>query len=312
MNEADKIVELLMPDNPDRATKSIIGIFARWMLDNGLKWNEPKLALWKAEMVSDGKSKHTIKAYTQTVRRRYKECITIDGKMRSMLYSKSSGISINDNEEWLDIPGFPGYKVSNQGRIASYKIIIGSEFGVGPEWDISEKPQRLLKPAADKKGYRGVNLMDADMKQNFIRVNTLVLLSFVGPCPDGLECCHNDSNPNNNRLDNLRYDTHQGNMNDRCPLSPELLTCLRYQVANGERVNNLIKAYDVDAWFIKDVCSGRSYSTLGSGPITKKEDMNTSRTSNYKIIRTMQLIQGGMFQKEAARIVGVHESTVSR
>jgi len=41
------------------------------------------------------------------------------------------------------------------------------------------------------------------------------MLAFVGPCPDGLEVAHDNGVPNDNRLSNLRYDTHKGNHADR-------------------------------------------------------------------------------------------------
>jgi hypothetical protein len=47
------------------------------------------------------------------------------------------------------------------------------------------------------------------------KVHRLVLEAFVGPCPPGMECCHNDGNPLNNRLDNLRWDTRRSNQLDR-------------------------------------------------------------------------------------------------
>lgn len=46
-------------------------------------------------------------------------------------------------------------------------------------------------------------------------VHRLVLEAFVGPCPLKMECCHNDSNPANNALENLRWDTRSGNQMDR-------------------------------------------------------------------------------------------------
>lgn len=45
--------------------------------------------------------------------------------------------------------------------------------------------------------------------------HTLVLLAFVGPRPEGMECCHGNGIRHDNRLENLRWDTHQGNMADR-------------------------------------------------------------------------------------------------
>lgn len=46
------------------------------------------------------------------------------------------------------------------------------------------------------------------------RVHRIVLETFVGPCPDGMEGCHNDGNPINNRVDNLRWDTRASNRAD--------------------------------------------------------------------------------------------------
>lgn len=45
-------------------------------------------------------------------------------------------------------------------------------------------------------------------------VSHLVLTAFVGPRPEGKECCHWDGNPLNNSLENLRWDTHKSNMRD--------------------------------------------------------------------------------------------------
>jgi hypothetical protein len=46
-------------------------------------------------------------------------------------------------------------------------------------------------------------------------IHRMVLQAFVGECPDGMECCHNNSNPSDNRLENLRWDTHINNNGDR-------------------------------------------------------------------------------------------------
>lgn len=42
-----------------------------------------------------------------------------------------------------------------------------------------------------------------------------MLEAFVGPCPDGMECCHEDGNPGNNALSNLRWGTTRDNQADR-------------------------------------------------------------------------------------------------
>jgi hypothetical protein len=45
-------------------------------------------------------------------------------------------------------------------------------------------------------------------------VHRLVLEAFVGPCPDGMVCCHGDGDTSNNALGNLRWDTSAANAAD--------------------------------------------------------------------------------------------------
>lgn len=45
-------------------------------------------------------------------------------------------------------------------------------------------------------------------------VHRLVLEAFVGPCPPGMEACHWNGIPGDNRLHNLRWDTPSANNAD--------------------------------------------------------------------------------------------------
>lgn len=47
------------------------------------------------------------------------------------------------------------------------------------------------------------------------KVHRLVLRAFKGECPDGMEGCHNDGDPGNNHIDNLRWDTPANNHADK-------------------------------------------------------------------------------------------------
>jgi len=42
-----------------------------------------------------------------------------------------------------------------------------------------------------------------------------MLIAFVGQPKLGQLACHNDSNPENNKIENLRWDVQKGNMKDR-------------------------------------------------------------------------------------------------
>ena len=88
-------------------------------------------------------------------------------------------------EEWRTIKDWPGYEVSNLGRVRSYKKKYG-----GCNWRIEEEPQRALKPSLSS-GYRAVSL-SKDGREARLRIALLVLEAFVGPRPDGMEICHGD------------------------------------------------------------------------------------------------------------------------
>ena len=114
------------------------------------------------------------------------------------------------SERWLPVPDFPGYEVSDHGRVRSYHC---RAQGQGELWEISDTPQRYLKGAYKRTGYHFVGL-----SRNGIRytrhVHQLVARAFLGPCPKGKELCHNDGDPANNHVSNLRYDSHLANMQD--------------------------------------------------------------------------------------------------
>ena len=75
------------------------------------------------------------------------------------------------------------------------------------------KPGRILGWHS-RRGYQRVVLSEPNRGKREEFVHVLVLKAFIGPCPDGTECCHNDGNPANNAISNLRWDTRSGNIFD--------------------------------------------------------------------------------------------------
>ena len=110
-------------------------------------------------------------------------------------------------ERWLPVPGFEGYyEVSDHGRVRSVTRRIHLYGGRTP---IS--PGRVLKP--DTSHWHRVKL-SKDGQVTRKSVHRLVLEAFVGPCPEGMECCHWDDDHTNNHLSNLRWDTRSANRLD--------------------------------------------------------------------------------------------------
>lgn len=127
-------------------------------------------------------------------------------------------------ELWKDIPGYPGYKVSDQGRVRG-------------------KSGKILKPRPNSPSrpgnlpYENVALYGPQGRKDR-QIHHLVLEAFVGPRPEGCEACHNNSNVGDNRLSNLRWDTRQGNDADRVANKTECLNGHPYLPKNIMMVNN--------------------------------------------------------------------------
>jgi hypothetical protein len=113
-------------------------------------------------------------------------------------------------ERWLPIPGYQGfYEASDQGRIRSLNRKVKLRNGRS-----RLVPSRVLRLTPDRLGYPRVGL-SRDGQPRLFLVHRLVLEAFVGPCPEGMEACHNDGDPANSRVDNLRWDTRAGNFADK-------------------------------------------------------------------------------------------------
>lgn len=119
-------------------------------------------------------------------------------------------------EIWKDIPDYGNhYMASSLGRI-KVKIRKIKKFSVliGKEVEQTYK-ERLLKPnKADKYGHLSVHL-GVNKEKYTVAVHRLVLFAFVGYPPDGHESCHNNGIASDNRIENLRWDTHSNNNKDR-------------------------------------------------------------------------------------------------
>lgn len=108
------------------------------------------------------------------------------------------------DEQWKPVPGWEGrYSVSDQGRVRSEDQVITTKAGV-------------------KKRLRGRMLVQSHVGRPNVKigrgpgvfVHRIVASAFLGPCPEGMVVCHNNGDPEDNRLVNLRYDTMSGNMRD--------------------------------------------------------------------------------------------------
>lgn len=85
----------------------------------------------------------------------------------------------------------------------------------GSVWQFDGQVWAKVTPRPDPQGYLHVTIFYGRVRRN-TSVHRLVLETFVGPCPEGMEACHApDYEPANNRLCNLRWDTPKANSADK-------------------------------------------------------------------------------------------------
>lgn len=145
-------------------------------------------------------------------------------------------------EVWLTPEGYEGfYKVSNLGRV------------------LGLKRNRCLTPTREGTGYYTVCLSAHGVATKF-RLNVLVLSAFCGPAPFvGAQAAHNNGNPSDNTLRNLRWASPIENQADvdrhgrRCRgeevfgavLTEDDVKAIRRRVSAGERNRPIAESFGV-------------------------------------------------------------------
>jgi hypothetical protein len=173
------------------------------------------------------------------------------------------------HEVWADIPDAEGYQASTRGRIRSS---IG-----GPRSREVVDGWTIMKQQTNCKGYKTVRIRSRG--KGFTRsVHRLVIESFKGPCPPGLQCLHYDGDRTNNRLDNLRWGTPAENQADRVRhgTSNRGERCAAAKLTNGEakeirrlgkagtKARELAERYGVSVSNAADIIKGRRWVHLDS------------------------------------------------
>jgi hypothetical protein len=168
--------------------------------------------------------------------------------------------------EFRPVPDFHGYTVGSDGSVWSYKNRQG---GVSPH-------ARRLKPCPNRDGHLVVRLY-RDGKSCHRFIHQLVLAAFVGPCPDGMEACHDpDPDPANNDLSNLRWDTRKGNAADcirhgrrprgevhgRAKVTEEDIPVIKSRLKSGETKASVGRRYGISSQQVRRIAAGEQWGHL--------------------------------------------------
>lgn len=169
-------------------------------------------------------------------------------------------------EIWKDIPGFEGlYQASDLGRIKSFI-----------EWNGTNV--RILNCGRNN-GYLVVVLSKNGIKKMY-RVHRLILETFIGPCPKGMECRHLNGIRTDNRLCNLRWGTRSENSQDTikhgnhyqpnnygkqnciCKLNKKDIPNIREMIKNGYTCESIGKIYGVHRRTIQDIKLNKTWKHI--------------------------------------------------
>ena len=176
---------------------------------------------------------------------------------------------MHQTEVWKDIPHFPGYQASTEGRIRSVDRMIQRRCDKTP----TPHQGKVLKPTDNGNGYKAVNLRrEGDCRYRRYYIHHLVLETFV---PEHDECQtdvnHLDGDKSNNRLDNLEWCTRSennyhayntglhvsGESHPQAKYSAELVSTIKSRHANGERVCDLSREYGIPYRYVSGILNGR-------------------------------------------------------
>jgi len=167
-------------------------------------------------------------------------------------------------ETWKPIPDYPLYEASDLGRIRSWNQASGRS-----------KPRIMKTPTHPKTGYSYVCICNKNGTRQFT-VHRLILLAFVGPCPDGLQSCHYNGNRTDNRIDNLRWDSRKNNAIDKhrhnttvmgekvhtAKLIPSNVLRIRERYATGETLTAIAEDYPVNVQSIHYIVHRKTWKHI--------------------------------------------------
>lgn len=182
--------------------------------------------------------------------------------------------TLNSAVQYRDVANFAGYRIGSDGTIWSRR----PRNGMGPlleNW-------RLLKSRADKWGYLYVCLGRGSGQQSTKFIHRLVIEAFVGSCPSGMQCCHNDGNHANNRLENLRWGSPKENADDRnrhgtgpqgegngnSKLTETDVIAIRIRNAAGESQTSLAREFGVTQVAVSSLVRGKAWTHVSAPAVS--------------------------------------------
>lgn len=169
--------------------------------------------------------------------------------------------------EYRTVERFKGYRFTSDGRVQSCWAGIGHNARMTDNW------RDLVLVKSKSTGHLLIT-MKHDGKYKATLVSNLIAEAFFGPRPTGMQVCHfPDRDVANNSIQNLRYDTKQGNEDDKkvhgtrpkgsghshAKINEDDVANMRLAFASGESKLRISKRYGLHHSTVGDIINGKTW-----------------------------------------------------
>lgn len=221
-------------------------------------------------------------------------------------------------EIWKDVVGYEGiYQVSNVGRL---KRLFDKRYTRGDGGKV--RKSMFLTGSKDEDGYYRV-CFNVDNHKTYFSVSALVAAAFIGDRPEGFLVCHNNGKRDDNRVENLRYDTPQGNADDMEKhntklngeknhnsklTSEQVLLIRKYAEEYKYTDSELSKMFGVLKNVINKITNNTAWRHL---PHCNKEKRIYRRLYNSEYVELMKILDSKLYKiSDIARVYGLPVGTL--
>ncbi len=168
--------------------------------------------------------------------------------------------------KWREVEGYSGvYEVSDDGRVRSVDRIDNAGRQLAS--------RELTQFRHHKSGHMVVTLCTGGKPKSKF-VHRLVLEAFLGACPSGMECCHLNGDPSDNRVSNLRWGTRKenkrqgvflgesprGSKNGNAKLNPDKVREIRDLFQRGVTQKNIAIKFDIHPRYVSLITSRKRWN----------------------------------------------------
>jgi hypothetical protein len=180
--------------------------------------------------------------------------------------------------EYRPIPGLEGYRAGSDGTIWSAWTKVGGSIdgGRGIHFVVGNTWRKMTPVSMKGRKYQYVCVRIKYRVFKTILIHKLILLTFVGPRPAGLQTRHKNGNPRDNRLSNLLYGTSKENADDRVKhgtspvgeknprarLSVKDVLDIRSLVDRGVPREEVARRFDITKTHVSYIATRKSWSHI--------------------------------------------------